>query len=196
MKKILSILVVLSLFSCKNQEESIKNQTQPETKKSSVAGESIHQFTVKDINGNDFNFSSLKGKKILVVNTASQSGLVSQYEQLQALYEEFGKSNFVVVAFPSNDFQEQEPGTNAEIAEFCKKNYDITFPIMEKTTVKGENISPVYKFLTQRLKNGIENSEVEWSFQKYLIDEEGQLVRVLPAQIVPIDENIISWIKS
>jgi glutathione peroxidase len=196
MKKILSILAILSIISCKNQEESIKSQSQRETKKSTFVGESIHQFTVKDINGNDFNFASLRGKKILVVNTASQSGLVSQYEQLQALYEEFGKDKFVVVAFPSNDFQNQEPGTNAEIAEFCKKNYKITFPIMEKTVVKGENMSPVYKFLTQRLKNGIENSDIEWSFQKYLLDEEGQLVKGLPAQIVPIDDSIISWIKS
>jgi glutathione peroxidase len=195
MKKILFILAIFAMVSCKNSEESIK-QGKPETIKN-MAGESIHQFTVKDINGKDFNFSSLKGKKVMVVNTASKCGLTPQYEQLQALYEEFGKDGkFIIVGFPANNFQEQEPGSNAEISEFCKKNYGVTFPMMQKISVKGEDMHPLYKFLTQRLRNGIENSEVEWNFQKYLLDEEGQLVKVFPPQIVPIDEKIISWIKS
>jgi glutathione peroxidase len=196
MKKILFIVTILAFISCKNSEENIKNKDQSPVPKN-MAGESIHQFTVKDINGKDFSFASLKGKKIMVVNTASKCGLTPQYEQLQALYDEFGKeNNFVVVGFPANNFQDQEPGTNAEIAEFCKKNYGVTFPMMEKISVKGEDMSPVYKFLTSRLRNGIENSEVEWNFQKYLLDEEGQLVKVIPPQIVPIDESIINWIKS
>jgi glutathione peroxidase len=195
MKKVLLILAIFTLVSCKNSEENIKSQDQPGGSKN-VAGESIHQFTVKDISGKDFNFASLKGKKIMVVNTASKCTLTPQYEQLQELFEEFGKDNFVVIGFPANNFQDQEPGTNAEIAEFCKKNYGVTFPMMEKISVKGDDMSPVYKFLTSRMRNGIENSEVEWNFQKYLLDEEGQLVKVLPSQIVPIDEQIINWIKS
>ena len=195
MKKVLLILAIFTLVSCKNSEENIKSQDQPGGSKN-VAGESIHQFTVKDINGKDFNFASLKGKKIMVVNTASKCTLTPQYAQLQELFEEFGKENFVIVGFPANNFQDQEPGTNEEIAEFCKKNYGVTFPMMGKISVKGDDMSPVYKFLTSRMRNGIENSEVEWNFQKYLLDEEGQLVKVLPSQIVPIDEQIIDWIKS
>jgi glutathione peroxidase len=193
MKKTLLILALFVMVSCKNSEENLKNEGQKEHNRK-VTGESIHQFTVKDINGNDFNFASLKGKKIMIVNTASNCELASQFEQLQVLYEEL--DNFVVVGFPSNNFENQEPGTNAEIAKFCKKNYGVTFPMMQKISVKGNDMSPVYKFLTSRIENGIQNSTVEWNFQKYLLDEEGQLVRVLPSQIVPLDQQVIKWIKS
>jgi glutathione peroxidase len=193
MKKILLILALFIIASCKNSEENIKNEGQKESTRK-ITGESIHQFTVKDINGKDFNFASLKGKKIMIVNTASNCKLAAQFEQLQVLYEEL--DNFVVVGFPANNFENQEPGTNAEIAKICKKNYGITFPMMEKVSVKGDDISPVYKFLTSRIENGIQNSTVDWNFQKYLLDEEGQLVRVLPSQIVPLDQQVINWIKS
>lgn len=193
MKKILLILALFVLFGCKNSEENIKSDGQKESNTNSPK-ESIHQFTVKDINGNDFNFASLKGKKIMVVNTASNCKLASQFEQLQVLHEEL--DNFVVVGFPANDFENQEPGSNAEIAKICKKNYGITFPMMAKVSVKGDDMSPVYKFLTSRIENGISNSTVEWNFQKYLLDEEGQLVRVLPSQIVPLDQQVVNWIKS
>ena len=193
MKKTLLILTLFIIASCKNSEENIKNEDHKESKRKLI-GESIHQFTVKDINGKDFNFASLKGKKIMIVNTASNCELASQFEQLQVLYEEL--DNFVVVGFPANNFENQEPGTNAEIAKICKKNYGITFPMMEKVSVKGDDMSPVYKFLTSRIENGIQNSTVDWNFQKYLLDEEGQLVRVLPSQIVPLDQQVIKWIKS
>ena len=109
---------------------------------------SIHQFVVTDIDGNPFHFNSLKGKKVMVVNTASKCGLTSQYKKLQSLYEKYGRNNFVIVAFPSNNFMWQEPGTNNEIKEFCEKNYGVSFPVMEKTTVKGRSKHPVYAFLT------------------------------------------------
>jgi glutathione peroxidase len=194
MKKILLIATFAALFSCKNQEENIKGGATEEVEVMNQA--SIHKFKVKDINGKDFDFASLKGKKVMIVNTASKCGLTPQYEQLQALYEEFKKDNFIVLGFPSNSFNEQEPGTNAEIATFCTKNYGVTFPMMEKISVKGDDMAEVYKFLTQKAQNGLKESSVEWNFQKYLIDENGHLDKVIAPQILPIDESVISWIKS
>jgi glutathione peroxidase len=193
MKKMVLILGLIIVASCKNQEENIKNQSEDQY---IMLGESIHQFKVKDIDGKEFDFASLKGKKVMVVNTASKCGLTPQYEQLQQLYDEFKKENFVIVGFPANNFAEQEPGTNQEIKTFCTKNYGVAFPMMEKISVKGDDMAPLYKFLTQKSRNGLEDNEVKWNFQKYLLDEDGHLVDVIPSQIVPIDETIIDWIKS
>ena len=157
---------------------------------------SIHQFVVTDIDGNPFHFNSLKGKKVMVVNTASKCGLTSQYKKLQSLYEKYGRNNFVIVAFPSNNFLWQEPGSNNEIKTFCKKNYGVSFPVMEKITVKGRSKHPVYAFLTDANKNGVKSSSVTWNFQKYLIDEEGQLVDVISPRTQPDDPKIVDWIKS
>ncbi len=193
MKKMVLILGLIIVASCKNQEENIKNQSEDQY---IMLGESIHQFKVKDIDGKEFDFASLKGKKVMVVNTASKCGLTPQYEQLQQLYDEFKKDNFVIVGFPANNFADQEPGTNQEIKTFCTKNYGVAFPMMEKISVKGDDMAPLYKFLTQKSRNGLEDNEVKWNFQKYLLDEDGHLVDVIPSQIVPIDETIIDWIKS
>ena len=157
---------------------------------------SIHQFVVTDIEGNPFHFNSLKGKKVMVVNTASKCGLTSQYKKLQSLYEKYGSNNFVIVAFPSNNFLWQEPGSNNEIKAFCEKNYGVSFPVMEKITVKGRSMHPVYAFLTDANKNGVKSSSVIWNFQKYLIDEEGQLVDVASPRTQPDDPKILDWIKS
>jgi glutathione peroxidase len=194
MKRILLIVIFAALFSCKNQEETIKGGATEEIEVMNQA--SIHKFKVKDINGKDFDFASLKGKKVMIVNTASKCGLTPQYEQLQALYEEFKKDNFIILGFPANNFNEQEPGTNSEISAFCTKNYGVTFPMMEKVSVKGDDMCEVYKFLTQKSQNGLKESAVEWNFQKYLIDENGHLDKVIAPQILPIDESVISWIKS
>jgi len=157
--------------------------------------ETIYQFQVKDIQGNDFDFSSLKGKKIMVVNTASKCGLTPQYEKLEALYEKYKDKNFVIVGFPANDFMSQEPGSNQEIESFCKMNYGVSFPMMSKISVKGKDMHPVYHFLTEKDKNGLEDSKVEWNFQKYLIDENGHLEKVISPRIQPDDESITSWIE-
>lgn len=157
--------------------------------------ESIYQFKVEDLYGNEFDFSSLKGKKIMVVNTASECGLTPQYENLQELYETYKGQNFVIVGFPANNFGGQEPGSNEQIATFCKQNYGVTFPMMSKISVKGKDMHPVYKFLTEEEKNGLEDSEVQWNFQKYLIDENGHLVQVVPPQTLPVDKTITSWIE-
>jgi glutathione peroxidase len=136
---------------------------------SSSTTESIHQFVVTDIEGNKFDFSTLKGKKIMVVNTASRCGLTPQYEKLEELYTKYKSKNFVIVGFPANDFLMQEPGSNEDIAKFCKKNYGVSFPMMSKISVNGKKIHPVYKFLTKKSLNGLKDNKVEWNFQKYLL---------------------------
>lgn len=155
----------------------------------------IYGFKVTDLYGDDFDFAELKGKKILIVNTASKCGLTPQYKDLQALYDKYKDQNFIIVGFPANDFMSQEPGTNQEIAEFCELNYGVTFPMMSKISVKGKDMAPIYKFLTQESQNGFANSEVEWNFQKYLINEKGQLEKVVGPRILPTDDEIIKWIE-
>lgn len=156
---------------------------------------SFYDFKVKDINGKDFDLSSLKGKKILVVNTASKCGFTPQYKQLQALFETYGGKKFTIIGFPANNFMKQEPGTNQEIAEFCQKNYGVTFQMMSKISVKGDDMNPLYQWLTSKKQNGVMDSEVKWNFQKYLIDENGKLVDVYYSKVLPDDEKIVSWIK-
>lgn len=157
---------------------------------------SIYQFKVTDLSGNEFDFASLKGKKIMIVNTASECGLTPQYKQLQNMYNEFGGDNFVIVGFPANNFGSQEPGSNDEIATFCEQNYGVSFPMMSKISVKGNDIAPIYDFLTKKSKNGLEDSEVTWNFQKYLINEEGHLVKVINPRTLPDDPEIKEWVKS
>lgn len=205
MKRIIVIILLVANFSCKQKpenqnsenvsesisEEEIKNSTENKMEK-----ENIYQFKVKDLYGNDFDFSSLKGKKIMIVNTASECGNTPQYKNLQELYETFGNQNFTIVGFPANNFGGQEPGSNEQIATFCKQNYGVTFPMMSKISVKGDDMNEVYQFLTQKKKNGFQDSEVDWNFQKYLINENGEVVRVVSPKTLPIDESIIDWIKS
>lgn len=155
---------------------------------------SLHQFTVEALEGESFDFSTLKGKKIMVVNTASKCGLTPQYKDLQALYEKYGSDKFVIVGFPANNFMAQEPGSNEEIAAFCERNYGVTFPMMAKIDVKGKDIHPVYAFLTQKEKNGVMDSKVSWNFQKYLVNEEGVVEKVISPRTSPKDEEIIAWI--
>lgn len=160
-----------------------------------TAQKSFYDFTVKDIEGNDFELSSLKGKKVMVVNTASKCGLTPQYEKLQWLYEKYGGNDFVIIGFPANNFLNQEPGSDEEIATFCEVNYGVTFPMMSKISVKGDDIHPLYQWLTQKSKNGRMDSKVAWNFQKYLIDEEGNLDDVIEPKVKPDDERIVNWIR-
>jgi len=156
----------------------------------------FYDFVVKDIDGKEFSFSSLKGKKVMVVNVASKCGFTPQYEALESLYKKYQSKGFVIVAFPANNFLKQEPGTDAEIKEFCTLNYGVTFPVMSKISVKGDEIHPVYQWLTEKAKNGIEDSNVKWNFQKYLIDEAGNLVKFFSPSTHPDDKEIINWIES
>lgn len=156
----------------------------------------IYQFTTEDLSGKKFDFATLKGKKIMIVNTASKCGLTPQYKQLEELYEKYKDDNFIIVGFPANNFGEQEPGTNAEIGEFCQRNYGVTFPMMSKISVKGDDMAEIYQFLTQKSKNGLQDSEVKWNFQKYLIDQNGKLVQVISPETLPNDDVILKWIRS
>jgi glutathione peroxidase len=155
----------------------------------------ILDFIVKDIEGKDFAFASLKGKKVMIVNTASKCGLTPQYKELEDLYQKFKNQNFVIIGFPANSFGSQEPGTNKEISVFCQKNYGVTFPMMEKISVKGEDMHELYQYLTNKSQNGLIDAEVEWNFQKFLINENGQLEKVVSPRISPLSDEIVNWIR-
>jgi len=156
---------------------------------------SFHNFTVTDIYGEPYDLSQLKGKKVLVVNVASQCGLTPQYKQLQELYEKYENRDFVIIAFPCNDFGGQEPGTNDDIIDFCEINYGVTFPLMNKVVVKGNNKAPVYKWLTEKQENGIMDAEITWNFQKFMIDENGGLVDCIQPQSTFVD-RVSEWIET
>ena len=205
MKKITLFISFLILCSCHNQaQEKPTNlemkqltEVQKETLvEDTMETQNIYKFKVTDLYGNEFDFSTLKGKKILIVNTASQCGLTPQYKDLEAIYEQYKNNNFIIVGFPANNFGSQEPGSNDEIANFCTKNYGVTFPMMSKISVKGKDMHEIYQYLTQKSKNGLQDSAVEWNFQKYLINEEGYLIKVLSPRVLPTDKEIISWINS
>lgn len=181
-----SILLSLTFISTKGE---VRRDTDPSAVKT------IYEYKVTDIQNNEFDFSSLKGKKIMVVNTASECGLTPQYEQLQSLYEKYKDQNFVIIGFPANNFMGQEPGNNEQIATFCKANYGVTFPMMSKISVKGDDIAPIYQYLTQKKLNGLEDSEVKWNFQKYLIGTDGKLAKVIHPRVLPDSPEIISWIE-
>ena len=157
---------------------------------------SFYDFTVKDITGKDYPLSQLKGKKVLVVNTASKCGFTPQYEGLQELYETYGGDDFMIIGFPANNFAKQEPGSNEEIATFCSINYGVTFPMMSKISVKGDDQHSLYRWLTSKSENGVEDSKVTWNFQKYIIDEEGQLVGHFAPTVKPDSKKLVSWIEN
>jgi glutathione peroxidase len=156
----------------------------------------LYDFEVKDISGNTFDLSTLKGKKVLVVNTASKCGNTPQYADLEKLYKEYKDKNFVIIGFPANDFMGQEPGTNEDIQNFCTVNYGVSFPMMSKISVKGKEMDPLYKWLTSKDLNGVKDSQVSWNFQKYMIDETGHLVDFVAPRDKPYSEKIITWLNN
>ena len=156
----------------------------------------FYDFKVKTIDGKDFDLSSLKGKKVLVVNTASECGLTPQYEALEKLFKTYGGARFTIIGFPANNFGAQEPGTNVQIAEFCKKNYGVSFVMMEKISVKGSDIHPLYQWLTTKAENGVQDAPVTWNFQKFMISADGKWAGVAEPTELPDSEKIVNWIKS
>ena len=192
MKKISLFIAILILSSCQNQAQNNIKAMESQTP---VEKQTIYQFKVTDLYGKEFDFSTLKGKKLLIVNTASECGLTPQYKDLEAIYRKYKDKNFVIIGFPANNFGSQEPGSNEQIAKFCQMNYGVTFPMMSKISVKGKDIHEVYQFLTQKDKNGLQDSQVEWNFQKYLINEEGELIKVLSPRVLPTDTEIVGWIN-
>jgi glutathione peroxidase len=156
---------------------------------------SFYDFKTTTIDGQPFDISSLKGKKVLVVNTASKCGNTPQYELLEALYKKYGGEKFIIIGFPANNFLSQEPGTNEQIKEFCTKNYGVTFPMMSKISVKGKDQDPIYKWLTSMEENGEMDAPVKWNFQKFLIDENGHIAGVIDPGTSPMTDQIVDWIE-
>jgi len=162
----------------------------------SAVKKTFHDFTVTTIDGKEYPLSQLKGKKVLVVNTASKCGNTPQYEDLEKLFETYGGDNFTVIGFPANNFLSQEPGTNEEIKQFCSSKYGVTFPMMSKISVKGDDIAPVYKWLTSKEENGVMDAPVKWNFQKFMIDENGNLAGMAAPGDDPLSEKIVNWVKN
>lgn len=160
-----------------------------------VMGSSIYDFKIAGLDGKEIDFSNYKGKKILVVNTASECGYTPQYADLEKLYEKY-KDKLVIIGFPANNFGGQEPGTNTEIASFCKKNYGVTFPMAQKVSVKGDDIHPIFKYLYEEAKKiGAQDPVIKWNFTKFLIDENGKLVKVFPSKVNPMSEEITVFLN-
>lgn len=151
----------------------------------------IFDFKIKTITGEPLDWSMFKGKKILLVNTASKCGLTPQYTDLEDLYKVYKDNNFAIIGVPSNDFLEQEPGTNEEIMAFCSATYGVTFPMTEKISVKSENRHPLYQFLVDTT-----GEEIAWNFHKFLINEQGEVVKSLDPRTLPFDEEIVNWITA
>jgi glutathione peroxidase len=156
----------------------------------------FHDFTVTTIDGEEYPLLQLKGKKVLVVNTASKCGYTPQYEDLEKLYEKYGGDKFTIIGFPANNFMSQEPGTNAEIKQFCTSEYGVTFPMMSKISVKGDDIAPVYKWLTRKEENQVMDAPVKWNFQKFMIDENGNLAGMATPGDKPFSDKIVNWIEN
>ncbi len=155
------------------------------------SSKNIYGFKVASLDGNTIDFSSFKGKKILVVNTASECGYTPQYKELEELYEKY-KEKLVIVGFPANNFGGQEPGTNTEIKAFCTKNYGVTFPMAAKISVKGDDTAPIYLWLTHKNQNGVLDAEIKWNFNKFLLDEQGRMIAYFPSKITPMSTDITS----
>lgn len=151
---------------------------------------SIYDFKVPSLDGKEIDFAAYKGKKLLIVNTASECGFTPQYADLQKLNTEYSGKNLVIVGFPANNFGGQEPGSNEEIKSFCQKNYGVTFPMAEKVSVKGKDIHPLFKYLTQEAKKLGVDEPIKWNFTKFLIDENGKLIGVFDSKVNPMSEEI------
>jgi glutathione peroxidase len=155
---------------------------------------SIYDFKVPGLDGNTIDFSNFKGKKILIVNTASQCGNTPQYADLEKLYNGY-KKNLVIIGFPANNFGQQEPGTNKEIKEFCTKNYSVTFPMAAKISVKGDDIAPIYKYLEAAAAAKGLQDPVVWNFGKFLLDENGNLIATFSPKTQPMSEDILKYLN-
>jgi glutathione peroxidase len=193
MKTLIVSAALLLAISCKETAKK-SSETMTDTKTAQTTAtttNNVYGFALTNIDGEAFSLQQFKGKKILIVNTASQCGYTPQYEGLQALYEKY-KEKLVVIGFPCNDFGGQEPGQIDEIKSFCKKNYGVTFPLTDKVSVKGDNIAPIYKWLTKKELNGVLDATVKWNFNKFLLNEKGELLAYFPSSVKPMDETITS----
>lgn len=159
-----------------------------------LTGTSIYDFKVPGLLGNEIDLAQFKGKKIMIVNTASKCGMTPQYEGLQKLYDTY-KDKLVIIGFPANNFKGQEPGSKEEIAEFCKKNYGVTFPMADKVSVKGDDIAPIYKYLLDEAAKKGFNDPITWNFTKFLVDEKGNLVTVFAPKTTPMSDEVLKYLN-
>lgn len=164
------------------------------TPHAATATKNIYNFSIKSINGETIDFSQYKGKKILIVNTASKCGFTPQYEGLEKLYQQY-KDKLVIVGFPSADFADQEYHNDSDIFSFCKKNYGVTFPLTTRVDVKGDNTTPIYKYLCNKSENGVLDATISWNFNKFLIDENGKLLAHFDSKVKPDDPQILQYLK-
>ncbi|HLT65677.1 MAG TPA: glutathione peroxidase [Flavobacterium sp.] len=192
--KILYLFAIAITFACQNKNSQITSQ--PMNTENQQTAQNIYDFKVETITGDTLDLATLKGKKVIIVNTASKCGLTPQFEGLEKLHQLHKNKNLVIIGFPSNDFMSQDPGSNEEIAEFCQLNYGVTFPMMAKIVVKGKDQHPLYQYLTQKALNGKDDYDVQWNFQKFLINENGTIDKVIDPKTSPLDEEIIEWINS
>ncbi|CAI8802182.1 glutathione peroxidase [Chryseobacterium sp. IT-36CA2] len=191
MKKFFLMLLsfVAFLQSCFNQKSEISK-----AKTNELMGKTIYDFKVEGLDGKEINFADFKGKKILIVNTASECGFTPQYADLENVYQQY-KDKLVVIGFPANNFGGQEPGTNTEIGAFCQKNYGVTFPMAAKVSVKGDDTAPIFKYLTEQELNGVKNTSILWNFTKFLVDENGKLIDSFVSTTNPNGEAITKYLK-
>jgi len=152
-------------------------------------------YTMKNIDGKDVNLADYEGNVLLIVNVASQCGLTPQYEGMENLYRRYKDKGLKILAFPANNFGQQEPGTDPEIKEFCSKNYDVTFNLFSKVSVKGEDTCDLYKFLTDGSKNGGFDGEIKWNFQKYLVDRKGNVIAKFEPKTPPLDKSVVEAVE-
>lgn len=184
MKKIFFVCLSLAFLSF-IVPASTSNIMKPET---------IYQFKVTSLDGGTIDFSTFKGKKILVVNTASKCGFTPQYAELEKLYTAHN-NDLVIVGFPANNFGGQEPGSNEEIKTFCTQNYGVTFPMAAKVSVKGDDIAPIYKWLTSKSENGVMDADIKWNFTKFLLDENGVLIAKFDSKVTPMSQDILKYLN-
>lgn len=191
----MSILyALLSFFGCKQVKSKPENINMSDKSTFYQFLESNPNAKVRSIDGTEYDYSGLKGKKVLIVNTASECGYTPQYEDLEKLYQSY-KDKLIILGFPANNFGGQEPGTNEEIKEFCKTKYSVTFPMFEKISVAGDDMAPIYKWLTSKDLNGWNDQQPKWNFNKYLLDEEGNLVKYYSSAVKPMSDEIVSRLK-
>jgi len=156
---------------------------------------SIYDFTMKDIDGKDVSLASFKGKVVMIVNVASKCGFTRQYKGLQEIYTRYKDQGFVILGFPANNFLQQEPGTNSEIKEFCTLNYGVTFPMFSKISVIGDNIHPLYQFLTSKESNPEFSGKITWNFNKFLFNRNGKVVNRFSSRVKPGDDKVLEGIE-
>lgn len=186
------LIFTIALISCAtNSNNTVMNNSAITAASVATSQGSIYDFKVEALDGSVIDFAAFKGKKILIVNTASACGYTPQYEGLEALYKKY-QDKLVIVGFPANNFGGQEPGSNSEIKEFCKKNYGVSFPMAAKISVKGDDIAPIYKWLCNKNQNGVLDAEIKWNFNKFLLDEKGALISKFDSGVKPLSEELTS----